>query len=229
MDFNTPENEHNYYENFEDEDFSDFEDNDEDDNPDCDDDDSGYDDVERGNGLPDDFIGDWMMKLCDISIPEAVEHFKRLSEDPERLEDEIMAFLCYLCEAFAIANENDGDYIRYRFIKKFSYNRKKNTFSRFINDRVEMYHDSHIEQKVIGIWDVNKEYDSDNFVYIAISILGDMIYYPESKSITEYDEYINTNIPIREPMYQIDIQVSFKFFVMFQLRETLKCLQEITK
>ena len=91
-----------------------------------------------------------------------------------------------------------------------------------------MYHDAHGEKKVIGIWDVNKEYDSDNFVYIAISILGDMIYYPESKSITAYDEYINTNIPIREPMYQFGIQANFKLFFMFELPEILKCLQEIT-
>lgn len=228
MDFNTPENKHNLYECIEDEDFFNFENEDEDDNLDCHDDDSDYDDVECGNGLSDELVGDMMMELCDISLPRIIEHFKKLNEDPERLEDEIMAFLCYLCEALAIANENDGDYIRYRFIKKFSYNRKKTTFSHFINDRVEMYHDAHVEQKVIGIWDVNKEYDSDNFVYIAISILGDMIYYPESKSIASYDEYINTTIPFKEPIYQFWIQASFKLFVMFELREILNCLQEIT-
>lgn len=185
-------------------------------------------DIVEGNGLPDELVGDMMMEFCEDSIPNVLEHFKELSEDQERLEDEIMAFHCFLCEVFAIININDGDYIRYRFIKQFSPNRKKSTFSCFINNRVEMYHEMHTEKKSIGIWDCNKNYYSDdNFILHAITILGDMIYYPDSKSITTYDEYLITRIPIRDYDFQFKIQLKFQLFMMFKFHDLIECLETI--
>ncbi len=187
------------------------------------------DDIFEGNGLPDELVADMMMEFCEISIPQFLEYFTELCEDQKRLKDEIMAFLCFLCEAFAISNLNDGDYIRYRFIKQFSPKLKKSIFSRFITNRVEMYHEAHIEKKCLGIWDVNGKYSSDNFIFLAITILGDMIYYPDSKSITTYDEYINSNFPIRDFEFQFKIQQQFFIFMLFRFKELIKCLEVIVE
>lgn len=179
------------------------------------------------NGLPDEAVGDIFAFLCRSALPIVFNVFANLNEDKERIEDEIIAFLCFLCETAAIANNNDPEYIRYRLVKEFRDSRYGSSFSRFINNRVEIYHQAHFSKKVrMPIYDSDDWASEASFLDAGLSVLQEMIYHPNSKVIESFTDYLEYKIPAREIMFQLTLTFDVLIFQARDLLSILKAIEE---